>query len=216
MKILLLVALLNTSLACSATFIFTGGSGQSINVTLTQDLAIPLTTDSDLHSLGISFILNNVYSQPQMQGYFPYTPYGTPGSIAGSIQEKNGQTLAGTDYALWGPLGYGLGVVDEYDFVGTVQFQYGRTPVAQAGDVLVLTAGTLTLYNFSWFVAPDRPVTTIQLVSGYDGSALSPVYTIDSVTVPEPGAAILGCLGIMLISTECLRRSSERGHRRRS
>ncbi len=190
MKLHVCLALLATNLACSAEFIFTGGNGSDLTVTLTQPLAIPFNAPSDGNSLGFVLVLEDLYRSPQpQQGYFPDTPYGSPGSISATLRRQDGSRLPGTDYAIWGTPGFDLGIIDPTDFIAGIQFQNATLPIAQPGDTLLIGAGTIVIPHFLGIVHPDLPVTTVQISNGSTGDPFSAAWSVDLVTVPEPTAA---------------------------
>ena len=196
MKLRVCLALLATSLTCSGEFNFTGGNGQDLTVTLTQPLAIPFNAPSDGSSLGFVLVLEDVYSSPQpQQGYFPDTPYGSPGSISATLQRQDGSRLPGTAYAMWGTPGFNLGIIDPTDFIAGVQFQNATLPIAQPGDTLLIGAGTIVIPHFLGIVDPDLPVTTVQISNGSTGHPFSAAWSVDLVTVPEPTPAGLAWTG---------------------
>jgi hypothetical protein len=181
----LLLLLLSLHLPCSAAFIFSGGNGMDLTVTLTEDLAIPFNAPSDGNSLGFVFVLEDVYSirHPQ-QGMFPNTLYGTPGSITSLLHYEGSSNRLATDYAIWGTPGFDLGIIDGNDFIGTFQYQYPDLPNAQPGDILVIKAGTIVIPKILGIARPDRPVTTIQISNGSTGNPFSAAWPIEQVVVP--------------------------------
>jgi hypothetical protein len=200
MKSHIVLVFLSASLSCFGGFLFSGGNGQDLTVTLTQPLAIPFNAPSDGNSLGFVLVLEDLYStaQPQ-QGYFPNTRYGSAGSITATLQYQNGSTLLGTDYAMWGTPGFNLGIIDPTDFIAGLQFQYASLPSAKPGDTLLVGAGTIVIPHFLGIVRPDLPVTTIQISNGSTGDPFSAAWPIDLVTVPEPTAAGLAGLGLWIL-----------------
>lgn len=188
LPLLLLLLVLSVRLPCPAAFIFSGGNGEDLTVTLTEDLAIPFNAPSDGNSYGFVFVLEDVYSvrHPQ-QALFPNTLYGTPDSITSHLHYQSGSNRLATDYAIWGTPGFDLGIVDQNDFIGSFQYYYpshGDLPNAKPGDVLIIKAGSIVIRNYLRIARPDRPVTTIQISNGSTGNPFSLAWPIEQVVAP--------------------------------
>lgn len=183
-------------LAASSLFLIGGNRVQAAVTFAASGGDLVVTIDAPIHFLvtagttSSQFALNfeDVYSTGNTAHHGDVPSAGTSTmTLPGGIVSNGLDT--------WSDLGGTLGVLDPTDFYATYYF---NTPqVVGAGQVVTVSAGTITIEGFitRGGIVPDREAVTVHLIDESLASLSSPM------TVPEPKAAFLGGLGLLVLLT---------------
>lgn len=156
---------------------FSGGNGSPLSLTLSQPVVYTITTG---FSVGPFFIFQNVGD--------PFHHLGS--AVVGNIR-----------FTINGGANYFMDTINSGENVGVVTandlYIFGSEPGANAGDVILLSAGTLTtLAN----VAAPPPANGSYTTFVTDGSGK--LVSTNGIAIPEPRSAALlvaGGLGVLFL-----------------
>ncbi|MEO5714940.1 MAG: PEP-CTERM sorting domain-containing protein [Luteolibacter sp.] len=166
------------TLRSDGAILFSGGSGADFVITITTEIKIP-TTGPHGGVLPVFLLeLEDVYSSD--------TPFfSLPASSSSDVYFE---PSTGDDV---------YGFMSYIDLGGqsmprslSILLHFDKEP--NVGDgYMVLTPGSFTIAASESFPVPDLPASNLQLINGVSGTAYTPVFTIESVSVPEPTVVVL-------------------------
>lgn len=190
-KILSASFVLGFSTVHGATFTFSGGNGAPLQLTLLESISYTVIAEESSQVVGPSFVVKGV-GDP----FSPWIPAVT-GTIAFTI--NGGVPIAIT----WVGSGVAANDADITDM-----FMYGSLPLPDvaAGDILTLTAGTLTTIDPVSKLAPANGSFTT-FISDLDANRISNdgISLGSPVSVPEGGNSVV-LLGLSAAALLALRR----------
>jgi hypothetical protein len=183
----LLLAICASSARAQANFTFSGGNGAPLTITLNSPVLYTITTASSSNAPLFDF--------QSVGNIFHGSPVSLAGSIAFSINGGAAQMLNTLNSGAF------TGIIRQADFLA-----YGPLPGVSVGNVVTLTAGSLTTTS-NVAAAPPANGSYQTFITDGNGSTLE---AVNGIAVPEPSSlalATLGGAGLLLMLARRLRRA---------